>query len=196
LDLDGFADASMDFEKDVGENMDVDTDITHSEGSQSMLLEESSNQSLQFNDNGNNNSSGLDVMESSPILDAPQAPVPVVRGLEREASMHLSEVFNHSDLPETPPLPAPPQGPGQLADFLETTGGPTNRLAGVRKWIKDKLDEQDEDNGNKNERRKSLRDHEEDESVESSMNESVNQASGTNFGGGVGGWVPKSHPPV
>jgi hypothetical protein len=176
LDLDGFADASMDFED-----------------SQSMLVDESSNQSLQFSDNGNN-SSDLDVMESSPILDAPQAPVPdmtVVRGLEREASLHLSEVFNLSDdVPETPP--APPKGPGQLADFLET-GGPTNRLAGVRKWIKDKLDEQ-EDNGN-NERRKSLRD-EEDESEESSFNDSVNQASGTNFGGGVGGWVPKSHPTV
>jgi hypothetical protein len=188
FDLDGFAEASMDFEDmdvvDYEENMNVDELATdrqpdnHLEDSESVLLDESSNQSLQLNDN-ENNKSDLDVMENCDP----------VRGLEREPSMRLVDVFNHSDVPQTPIQVASPKGPGELSAFLET-GGTTNRLAGVRKWIKDKLDEQEE---NSNDRRKSLRDQE-DES-ESSFSESVNQASGTNFGGATG-WVPKSQPPV
>jgi hypothetical protein len=180
FDLDGFAEASMDFEA-IDELAMAHQPDNHLEGDVSAVLEASSDQSLQFNDKENNNS---DLVVESPIAGAPQAAQSdAVRGLEREASMHLSEVFNLSDVPETPVQVAAPKGPGKLTDFLES-GGTTNRLAGVRKWIKEKLDEQED---NSNDRRKSLRDQE-DES-ERSLSES--HASGTNFGG-AGGWVPQS----
>jgi hypothetical protein len=148
----------------------------------------SSNLSLQFSaDENNNNNSDVDM--ESPITGASQ-PVQV-RGLEREASMHLSEVFNHSDLPKTPVPEATPNEPRQLSDFLETGGGPTTtRLAGVRKWIKEKLDEQ-EDNDNDSRTSKSLHDQG-DDSERSSFNESATQIRGGNLPPGGGGWVPMS----
>jgi hypothetical protein len=188
FDLDGFAEASMNFEGmdflDFMENMDDDDvaadlpPVSHMEGSLS------SDRSFQFDENKS------DVVMESAITSAPKGvPSETGRGLEREASMHLSEVFNLSDLRETPAVQdaAVPKGPGQLSDFLESGGTPT-RLAGVRQWIKEKLDEQEDSNNNN--RRKPMRDQG-DES-QSSLSESTSQMSAANLPPGGVGWVPLS----
>jgi hypothetical protein len=197
FDLDGFAEASMEFEE---------VDVNRQHLPDKVLEESSSEQSFHITDKQENCNTNSDhrnaAMEStSPITGAAAqaASDPAVPGgFEYEASMHLSEVFRLSDMPETtPPVPlqaaaAVPKGPGELSSFLESGGGGggTTRLAGVRKWIKEKLDEQDEDNENHGNRRggKSVQD---DES-ELSFSESASQMSGTNIGGGCGAWVRQS----
>jgi hypothetical protein len=113
--------------------------------------------------------------------------------LERESSLHLSEVFRNSDLPKSP---VPTGGdPGvQLADFLETAGSATtSRLAGVRKWIQEKLDEQeDNDNtGNSGNRSKHSLPQDDDTSERDSVfNESSTQIRAANLPPGGGAWIP------
>lgn len=201
FDLDGFAEASMDFEDmnvvDYGDRIEDENNHRLPDNHESSVVKESSEQSFQFTDkeSSNNNSSGdhLESTESSPNAAQVVESEPV-GGFEYETSMHLSEVFRLSHITETPSVlqAAATNGPGKLSSFLESGGGDgATRLGGVRKWIKDKLDEQDEDNGN-DARSKSVRSQPDDESF---ISESTGQMSGTNFGGGCGAWGPKSSPP-
>jgi hypothetical protein len=141
-DFDDFAEASMgDLAGcwDIGEILD-DTDDVQQQA-RAEVSEQASDQSLQFGDSGND----------------------LRPRLERESSMHLSEVF--SDAPQTP-----------VAAAADAAAAPTR---GLQSWLERKLKDQEDNENNAGHR--SVNEHSLTSSFNRSHSESEGQLGGSNF---------------
>jgi hypothetical protein len=128
---------------DIGEIAHDERDDDDDHGNDADLLQEglsevqeASDQSLQFGDNSHN----LVPETSTPSSDIP------IRGIERESSMKLSDVFEQTRAERSLKGPAQNVAPvdgGGGEGGTETVG----KLGGLKNWLEKKLKEQEDNDG-------------------------------------------------